>query len=81
MDANGVRNMYSVTAVINEHTAKLHHIGSLYKSTTHLISLQFGPYRMASHDAEVSVTLLLYFCDVQSNYFVIPVTRFCYTFT
>jgi hypothetical protein len=30
MDANSVRNMYSVIAVINKHTAKLHHVGSLY---------------------------------------------------
>lgn len=25
---------------------------------------------MASHDAEVLVTILLYFCDVQSNRFI-----------
>jgi hypothetical protein len=30
MDANSVRNMYSIIAVTNKHTAKLHHVGSLY---------------------------------------------------
>ena len=30
MDAKSVRNMYSIIAVINKHTAKLHHVGSLY---------------------------------------------------
>jgi hypothetical protein len=30
MDANTVRNMYIIIAVTNKHTAKLHHVGSLY---------------------------------------------------
>ena len=30
MDAKSVRNMASITAVTNKHTAKLHHVGSLY---------------------------------------------------
>jgi hypothetical protein len=30
MDANSVRNMYSIIAVNNKHTAKLHHVGSLF---------------------------------------------------
>jgi len=30
MDAKSVRNMQSIIAVTNEHTAKLHHVGSLY---------------------------------------------------
>ena len=30
MDAKSVRNMYSIIAVTNKHTAKLHHVGSLY---------------------------------------------------
>jgi len=30
MDAKSVRNMYSNIAVINKHTANLHHAGSLY---------------------------------------------------
>jgi hypothetical protein len=30
MDANSVRNMQSVIAVTNKHTAKLHHVGSLH---------------------------------------------------
>jgi hypothetical protein len=30
MDANSVRNMQSIIAVTNKHTAKLHHVGSLY---------------------------------------------------
>ena len=30
MEAKSVRNMYSIIAVTNKHTAKLHHIGSLY---------------------------------------------------
>jgi hypothetical protein len=30
MDANSVRNMCSIIAVTNKHTAKLHHVGSLY---------------------------------------------------
>ena len=30
MDARSVRNMYSIIAVTNKHTAKLHHVGSLY---------------------------------------------------
>jgi hypothetical protein len=30
MDANSVRNMYSIIAVNNKYTAKLHHVGSLY---------------------------------------------------
>jgi len=29
MDAKSVRNMYSIVAVTNKHTAKLHHVGSL----------------------------------------------------
>ena len=29
MEAKSVRNMYSITAVTNKHTAKLHHVGSL----------------------------------------------------
>ena len=32
MDAKSVRNMYSIIAVTNKHTAKLHHVGSLYIS-------------------------------------------------
>ena len=30
MDAKSVRNMKSLIAVTNKHTAKLHHVGSLY---------------------------------------------------
>jgi hypothetical protein len=30
MEANSIRNMSSVIAVTNKHTAKLHHVGSLY---------------------------------------------------
>jgi len=30
MDAKSFRNMYSTIAVTNKHTAKLHHVGSLY---------------------------------------------------
>ena len=30
MDAKSVRNMYIIIAVTNKHTAKLHHVGSLY---------------------------------------------------
>ena len=30
MDAKSVRNMYSIIAVTNKHTGKLHHVGSLY---------------------------------------------------
>ena len=30
MDAKNVRNMYSIIAVTNKHTAKLHHVDSLY---------------------------------------------------
>jgi len=30
MDAKSVRNMYSNIAVTTKHTAKLHHVGSLY---------------------------------------------------
>ena len=30
MDAKSVRNMESIIAVTNRHTAKLHHVGSLY---------------------------------------------------
>jgi hypothetical protein len=30
MDSNSVRNMYNITAVTYKHTAKLHHVGSLY---------------------------------------------------
>ena len=30
MDAKSFRNMYSIIAVTNKHTAKLHHVGSLY---------------------------------------------------
>ena len=30
MDAKSVRNMKSIIAVTNKHTAKLHHVGSLY---------------------------------------------------
>jgi len=30
MDAKSVRNMYSIIAVTNKHTAKLHQIGSFY---------------------------------------------------
>ena len=30
MEAKSVRNMYSNIAVTNKHTAKLHHVGSLY---------------------------------------------------
>ena len=30
MDAKSVRNMYSIIAVTNKRTAKLHHVGSLY---------------------------------------------------
>ena len=30
MDAKSVRNMQSIIAVTNKHTAKLHHVGSLY---------------------------------------------------
>ena len=30
MEAKSVRNMQSITAVTNKHTAKLHHVGSLY---------------------------------------------------
>ena len=30
MDAKSVRNMYSIIAATNKHTAKLHHVGSLY---------------------------------------------------
>jgi hypothetical protein len=30
MDAESVRNMQSIIAVTNKHTAKLHHVGSLY---------------------------------------------------
>ena len=33
MDAKSVRNMYSIIAVTNKHTAKLHHVGSLYVLT------------------------------------------------
>ena len=29
-DAKSVRNMYSIIAVTNKHTTKLHHVGSLY---------------------------------------------------
>ena len=30
MDAKSVRNIKSIIAVTNKHTAKLHHVGSLY---------------------------------------------------
>ena len=30
MEAKSVRNMYSIIAVTNKHTAKLHHVGFLY---------------------------------------------------
>ena len=30
MDAKSVRNMYSIIAVTNKHTANLHHVGYLY---------------------------------------------------
>ena len=30
MDAKSVQNMWSIIAVTNKHTAKLHHVGSLY---------------------------------------------------
>ena len=30
MDAKSVRNMLSIIAVTNKHTAKLHHVGFLY---------------------------------------------------
>jgi len=30
MDAKSVRNIYSIIAVAKKHTAKLHHVGSLY---------------------------------------------------
>jgi hypothetical protein len=30
MDANSVRNMYSIIAVTNKHIAKFRHVGSLY---------------------------------------------------
>jgi hypothetical protein len=30
MDANSVRNMYSIIAITNKHTAKLDNVGSLY---------------------------------------------------
>ena len=33
MDAKSVRNMYSIIAVTNKHTAKLHHVVSLYMLT------------------------------------------------
>ena len=29
MDGKSVRNVYSIIAVTNKHTAKLHHVGSL----------------------------------------------------
>ena len=33
MDAKSVRNMWSIISVTNKHTAKLHHVVSLYIST------------------------------------------------
>jgi hypothetical protein len=33
MDAQSVRNVYSNIAVTDKHTAKLHHVGSLYVLT------------------------------------------------
>jgi len=30
MEAKSVRNMQSIIAVTNKHTAKLHHVGSIY---------------------------------------------------
>ena len=39
MDAKSVRNMYSIIAVTNKHTAKLHHVGSLYISQQSLCAI------------------------------------------
>jgi hypothetical protein len=30
METNSFQNMYSIFAVTNKHTVKLHHVGSLY---------------------------------------------------
>jgi len=48
MDAKSVRNMYSIIAVTNKHTAKLHHVGSLY-------ILQYIGYSRSGFYIEISV--------------------------
>jgi len=40
MDAKSVRNMYSIIAVTNKHTAKLYHVGSLYILTYDAMKLR-----------------------------------------
>ena len=58
MDARSVRNMWSIFAVTNKHTAKLHHVGSLYiltydarklKHKMPRIFLTFGTTRVVGH--------------------------------
>jgi hypothetical protein len=58
MDANSVRNMQSVIAVTNKHTANLHHVGSLYILTYDA--------RKIKH----KISSLTFHCSTQSDEYV-----------
>jgi hypothetical protein len=48
MDANSIRNMKSIIAVTNKHTAKLHQVGSLYILQLYIVDMHnfLGPYEL-----------------------------------
>ena len=67
MDAKSVRNMYSNIAVTNKHTAKLHHVGSLY---------------ILTYDArKLKQNILIYTLYNSDIYFVIYCLKLIFVFT
>ena len=68
MDAKSVRNIESIITVTNKHTAKLHHVGSLYILTYDARKLKHKTQHVSSKSSCVKcvknfITLLLFCGD------------------
>jgi len=62
MDAKSIRNMWSIIAFTNKHTAKLHHIGSLYilfsnNLNRKLITINISVKRTLNNIITIQITL------------------------
>ena len=76
MEGKSVRNMYSNIAVTNKHTAKLHHVGSLYILTYNARKLKHKKHNCSPAASFTNCVMTLYLLKLRLQMFLsMPITE------